>query len=115
MLTFNQFQAYCEKYGINAVHISALYNARNDELISINTTLVNTHCGPINTIDYGDLAYECHETLSLAEAYAELQWPDGFLSTIDMLVRADMRQLCPKRARFQLPQPADVIVLELPF
>lgn len=113
MLTFNQFQAYCEKYGHNAVRISALYNAHNDELISVSTILVNTHCVPVDNIDYGDLAYECHETLSLAEACAELQWPDGFLPTIDMLVHDDMRQLCPKRARF--PQPDDDKPFELPF
>ena len=115
MLTFNQFQVYCEKYNHNAVHISALYNAHNDELISVNTILVNTHRMPIDDIDYGELAYECHETLSLAEAYFELREPHGFLPTIDMLVRDDMHQLCPKRACFLLPRPADYIEIELPF
>lgn len=117
MLTLNQFLTYCEKYDHNAVHISALYNAHNDELISVNTFLANTHCIPIDDIDYDDLAYEHRETLSLVEAYVELQRPHDFLPTIDMLVRADMRELCPKRARFRfpLPQPADCIEIKLPF
>lgn len=111
MLTLNQFHAYCKKRGYDAVHITAFYNAHNDELISVNTILINTYYMSINNIDYGDIAYEHHEVLSLAKAYAELQWPDGFLPTIDMLIRADMRQLCPKRARF--PQPDESF--ELPF